>query len=494
MARIPAVQAYALRVACHALRDRGSSVRAIAYELGLSIGSVQNYLASPAPSSSPGDAVDRALVLRQLPENRHRGPSEVRDLLRAEGYSSIPSVSTLAAAMRDAGLARKGEFRSSTRRPYHTEARPSRYLDQLQMDTVKLLVGGQIVEFLSVRDVYTGCHYLRRHNGTHKGMVAALAAIRGVFDGLPRVIQVDNGTTDFSLPRRSRLRPWHRYAFSHGVERVQFIPEAEPRRNGSVESFHDWLKDEWDNHGRAAGVDLLSLDAWIHDRLHYYNYSRTLGTTGRIPASLASDAGGAFLLSAPSAPLLYDAGAPGCISFVRYVSRSVDRDSGAVAAVAVVKAPACVFVVPHAFEGGYLRFDLHTDGRGEVWAPAPADVSRAMRSGEDRKGRRYADRGAPGLLVATFDSPLLVDSDQGLISVRPVLDAVAAGYDAVATDPAALVRQWRRVLKQKQPGLLPSGYRLVVGPDGMWEAWRDDDLVWTEESSPDVIEHAGEVY
>lgn len=490
MARISAVEAFYNRALVHELRHgQNMSLRAICETTGFSLGSVQNYLSQPCPAQSPGAAIDRALLLRKLPNNKHRGALEIRAMVVAEGYEAVPSERTISAAMADAGLARKGVGRMSSRRPYHIDARPTQYLEMLQMDTVKIRPGkGKLVELLSVRDVASGCHMLIRHDATQAGMVRAISKIKAVFGGLPKVIQTDNGTTDFSMPRRNVLRPWHAYAFTHGTERVQFIPEAEPARNGSVESFHNWLKNEVD--GDPAWADLTDdrLDDWLWDRLYYYNYRKPLGTTKAIPSSLA---GGRFDLNGIgcSTDDAYSMNASGCVSFIRYVSRSVDRASGEVLTVAVVKSPGTVFVVPSEFEGGYLRFDCYTDGRGECWAPSPVDVQAAIQSGERRVNGRIAERGVSGRLVALFDSPLVVSRDAVFIHTADV-----DGFSPVVTDPASVIRVWKRVLKQAMPTLLPTGYELRSGEDGSWEVYRNGELVWTEQSSPDVIEHAAEVF
>jgi transposase InsO family protein len=379
MPRISASLAAERRARVHELHATGLySYRQIADLAGLSLGSVQNYLASPPADAHIGVALDRALELRRLPENQHRGSLELRAMV-AEQCDVVPSRQTIERAIARAGLARKGVHRSSARRPYHTEARPTSYGQMFQMDTVKFRVGSLLLEYLSVRDVYSGCHLLLPHNPSQDGMVAAVARIRGVFGLLPRVFQTDNGTTDFSMARRNMTRPWHRYVFTHGTERVQYIPEAEPRRNGAVESFHDWIKDELANHGAAVGVTPETFNTWLLDRLWYYNTKKPLGSTKVPPSSLSDNR---FNLDASSASLDYNAAADGTFSFIRYVHRLVDRSTGAILTVAVVRAPATIFVVPNEFEGGYLRIDYGTNGLGQVVAPAPADVAAAMMSGE----------------------------------------------------------------------------------------------------------------
>ena len=63
--------------------------------------------------------------------------------------------------------------------------------------------------------------------------------------------------------------------------------------------------------------------------------------------------------------------------------------------------------------------------------------------------------------------------------------------DTQIVDTSAVVRRWARILKQACPTLLPNGYETSVSDSGL-EVWYSGELVWTEQSSPEVIEHAGE--
>jgi hypothetical protein len=162
------------------------------------------------------------------------------------------------------------------------------------------------------------------------------------------------------------------------------------------------------------------------------------------------------------------------VSFVRLALR--DRESRAV--VAVVRSPASVYVLPDAFEGSYVRFDVYAN-RGELWMPVTV-------AGEVGRVDGRLQAGAAGALVGSFDSPFVNDSP---VVVPSVTDVPA---DAQIVDTAAVVRRWARVLKQACPTLLPGGYETRRVGDGAWEVWYRGELVWTEQSSPEVIEHATE--
>lgn len=482
MARVSLELAHTRRTQVHDLRSQGHSIRKIAFALDLPVASVQNYLATP-PDVAPSAAIELALTLKAQPENAHRGALEINPMV-----GLLVSNRTLERRIAAAGLARKGVHRSGARAPYHTRNKPAAYCDQWQMDTKKLRVGSLLLELLVIRDVYTGCTLAMHHSATQEAMVHKVAWAFEVFGQVPVVFQTDNGTTDFSMPDRGTLRPWHDLAFSRGVEYVQFIPEAEPKRNGSVESFNDWLQDEWDNHGRALQIDGEHFDEWLTDRLRYYNYDKPLGSTGLPPAMLS---GGLFNLFATEYSTSYDKPTSGCISFIRYVSRSIDRETGCIAAVAPIKNPGTIFVVPNEFEGGYLRFDCHLDGRGVMVAPKEVDTLQVIQTGEKKVKGRFAGRDNPGVVVGSFVSPFAARRVRVVqVQVTPEL---AARFEPVVTDPVAIARVWKKVLKQAMPEILPSGIDLKVGDDGAWQAWRGDDLLWTEQSSPAVIEHAREV-
>jgi hypothetical protein len=349
------------------------------------------------------------------------------------------------------------------------DEKPSTYLDMIQIDTVKLRdAGGVLHEYLSARDVFSGAHVLLPHNPSESGMLRNVQRLFAAFGGVPRVVQADNGTTDFSMPRRNRLRPWMQWAFAVGVRRIQFIPEAEPQRNGAVESFHSWIKRQID-HEYVSG----DLDKFLRDKLLYYNHIRSLSTTRKTPASRAPN----FCLDRESLDVALDESrwsrGECCVSFVRLALR--DRESRAV--VAVVRSPASVYVLPDAFEGSYVRFDVYAN-RGELWMPVTV-------AGEVGRVDGRLQAGAAGALVGSFDSPFVNDSP---VVVPSVTDVPA---DAQIVDTAAVVRRWARVLKQACPTLLPNGYETRFSDSG-WEVWYKGELVWTEQSSPEVIEHAGE--
>ena len=368
MPRISSASAHTLRARAHSLRDAGLSLRQIQVELGLkSVASVQNYL-SREPGLDPGPALVEALRLKATTA-KHQGPLQIKASLEVQGHV-LPSENTLGRHFAAAGLARRGLPRLASRQPYWVDARLTAPLQQIQLDTVKVRTpDGILNELLTARDAFSGATLLQVHNPTQLGMVDAVARVFAAF-GVPDTIQCDNGTADFSMHSRHMLRPWHLLAFSRGVKRIQFIPEAEPQRNGSVESFHNWLQTEWSNHGQFNCPTAADLPAWLSDRLHYYNYVKPLTSLGgkadrRTPASVHPG----FDLSAAVLPVdaSYDLAATGTISFIRRVLHCLT---------AVVKAPATVFAMPPQLEGHYCRFDLDTvTGAGSVWTHNPVDVS-----------------------------------------------------------------------------------------------------------------------
>ena len=462
MPRVSIEVAAERRARVHELRAQGLSLREICARTGLCYASVHNFL-----SRDPGDArVDelRAAVAIKA-ANPDLSSREIRDK-----YALTVGEATIQRRLSDAGLSLPRGRKSLGLRRYWTDEKPSLYLDMVQLDTVKLRdAQGVLREYLSARDVYSGAHVLLPHNPSESGMLRNIQRVFAIFGGIPRVVQCDNGTTDFSLPRRNRLRPWMQWAFAAGVRRVQYIPEAEPQRNASVESFHAWIKRQIDS--EYSGGDL---GKFLREKLVYYNHIRSLSTTRKTPASRAPS----FCLDRDSLDVTLDESrwtrGECCVSFIRLALR--DRESRAV--VAVVRSPAGVYVLPDAFEGSYVRFDVYAN-RGELWMPVTVAVEVARIDGRFQAG-------ATGALVGSFDSPFVDDSP---VVVPQVTDVPV---DVQRVDTAAVVRRWARVLKQACPSLLPSGYETRQAETGEWEVWYRGELVWTEQSSPEVIEHAKE--
>jgi len=462
MPRVSIEVAAERRARVHELRARGLSLRDISAQTGLCLASVRNFLARD-PNDSRVDELYAAVAIKAA--NPDLSSREIKDK-----YTLGVGEATIQRRFADAGLALPRGRRSLGSRRYWMDEKPSVYLDMLQIDTVKLRdAGGVLHEYLSARDVFSGAHVLLPHNPSESGMLRNVQRLFAIFGGVPRVIQSDNGTTDFSMPRRNRLRPWMQWAFVVGVRRIQFIPEAEPQRNGAVESFHSWIKRQID-HGYVSG----DLDKFLRDKLIYYNHIRSLSTTRKTPASRAPN----FCLDRESLDVALDESrwsrGECCVSFVRLALR--DRESRAV--VAVVRSPASVYVLPDAFEGSYVRFDVYAT-RGELWMPVTV-------AGEVARIDGRFQAGATGALVGSFDSPFVNDSP---VVVPQVTDVPV---DVQRVDTAAVVRRWARVLKQACPSLLPSGYETRQAETGEWEVWYRGELVWTEQSSPEVIEHAKE--
>jgi len=462
MPRVSIEVAAERRARVHELRAQGLSLREISAQTGLCLASVRNFLARDLGDSRV-DELRAAVAIKAA--NPDLSSREIKDR-----YALGVGEATIQRRFADAGLSLPRGRRSLGLRRYWMDEKPSTYLDMIQIDTVKLRdAGGVLHEYLSARDVFSGAHVLLPHDQSESGMLRNVQRLFAIFGGVPRVVQADNGTTDFSMPRRNRLRPWMQWAFAAGVRRIQFIPEAEPQRNGAVESFHSWIKQRMD-HEYVSG----DLDKFLRDKLLYYNHIRSLSTTRKTPASRAPN----FCLDRESLGVVeFDESrwsrGECCVSFVRLALR--DRESRAV--VAVVRSPGTVYVLPDEFEGSYVRLDVYAT-RGELWMPVTV-------AGEVGRVDGRLQAGAAGALAGSFDSPFVNDLPVVPVSVTDV------PVDTQVVDASAVVRRWARVLKQACPTLLPSGYETRVDDSG-WEVWYRGELVWTEQSSPETIDHAKE--
>ncbi|NJL54828.1 transposase family protein [bacterium] len=470
MARLIESERNLRHVECHRLSASGLGVKAIGRSLGLDPKSVRLYLAKPLAESLPLDTVPRSEVLASLVGLKvrypQRGASQLRAmLLREYPAASVPCESSLDNHLRELGLTRQAKRFGQGGRPYWTQARPSQPLDLFQTDTVKFTTtSGMTVEYLTIKDVVSGFAFAARIPNWQSETLVSIWARAFAVMGVPRAVQCDNGL-GFVLPRRLTLGRLQSYWFGRGVKQVIYIPEAEPQRNGSIESWHRWLKSEWWHSNAGIAVE-PEIDAWLSGRVQYYNEVKphlALGGKGsRLTPSDVHPAG--------DGELVYDAAGTGIVSWVRLVLSS---------GFAVIKNPAIVLVVGRNLGGRYVRIDYdYTTGGGAVCAhPAAAP-------GTDSLVER-------GRITGAVPDPVRVSTFSQLGPVVRLADE--SGLSALSLDDEAVLATWRKVLKQAAPSFVPSGFRLEQSESG----WRLVDQsgcdLLTDESGAAYLEHADEL-
>lgn len=461
--------------------NRGLSLSATARELNLSIGSVRHYLSKPLPSSSPADVISAALEIKSAESTRHYGPMQISGLI--DGVGSVVSETTLSRRIKAAGLAHKGLRWRGGSRPYWMDAKYTSPLECFQVDTVKLRVAsGELVEVFSCRDVVSGVHHLSIVDGNNlSGCLAECFRVMGV----PSVVQADNGFGMILANNGGSYSDFQQVAWLAGVSRIHYIPEAEPDRNGAVESFHRWLQYEY-LHAGGMAADVDGLCAWLGERLRWYCTRKPLGGLGgkrarKTPASVHPCYD--WRPVANPLPISPRSGTPGVVSFTRLVD-----SRGAL----VIRNPGLLIALGPQHGGHYVRVDIYPGGRARCFSRLPAD-----------EGEGYTVERINGRLVSDYDGSqtreiAIADTDWccGRKSFRQLVLAdvsdASGEFQPVNIDDRAWLRTYAKALRKPMPSSYPRWVVVDILDDGSW-TWTDSRTGLVVASSRSVPDHSGEM-
>ena len=247
---------------------------------------------SRRPHSSPlrasGDAVMEVVALRA--ERPRWGPKKLRAvLLRRLAEKEVPSVRTIARIVERAGMVERRR-RTSTGPLARPEGAPDvEVVGPNDLWTVDFkgwwrAADGARCEPLTVRDAHSRfilcASLLANPNGR-----AVREQFEGIFDrfGLPRAIQVDNGSPFACTRARGGMSTLSAWWVSLGIRFVRGRP-AHHQDNGGHERMHfDMRFDVEDNAGANYAVQQAQLDVWRED----FNHVRPHEALGQeVPASL----------------------------------------------------------------------------------------------------------------------------------------------------------------------------------------------------------------
>jgi transposase InsO family protein len=247
---------------------------------------------SRRPHSSPlrasGDAVMEVVALRA--ERPRWGPKKLRAvLLRRLADEDVPSVRTIARILERAGMVERRR-RGSTSALARPEGAPVvEVLGPNDLWTVDFkgwwrAGDGARCEPLTVRDAHSRfllcASLLSNPNGS-----AVRQEFERLFDrfGLPRAIQVDNGSPFACTRARGGMTTLSAWWVSLGIRFVRGRP-AHPQDNGGHERMHfDMRFDVEDNAGANYAVQQAQLEVWRED----FNHVRPHEALGQeVPASL----------------------------------------------------------------------------------------------------------------------------------------------------------------------------------------------------------------
>ena len=483
MPPISAQTSYERRVAVWDLRDRGLGYKAIARELNLDINSVRHYCKAQPGAMSPQSVIDSVLRLKADPEYSHLGPLQLSVL--ASG-GDLVSESTLSAAIKAAGLANKGLMWRGGSRPYWMDAKWTNPHDCFQADTVKpRTVADGLIEVFSIRDVITGLHWLSIVDSNNlSGCLQQAFQVLGV----PRMLQCDNGFGMISNGDGGVYSAFQKVAWVAGVERIHYLPEAEPDRNGSVESFHRWLQLEYLHRPGGQAHDVSSLCEWIGGRLAFYNVVKPLAAHGgkgnrKSPRHAFPDVlYDPCAVSVPSPASVSMVGVqPGILSYTRLVD-----SRGAF----VVRNPGLVVALGKGLGGHYVRMDVYHGGQARFFSRSVAESG--VYTYSKVNGRRVSDYdGEHTYQVARADLDWCCGRRSQKIWVAGELLDESGVFSAVFIDEQDFRRRYAKAIRKPMPSSYPRWVDVHFEADGTWQ-WvdtRTGEIIASDRTTPD---HAGE--
>jgi len=189
------------------------------------------------------------LVRQRGPQARYRlaGAPTIRQELEVLGYAPLPSLRTIGRVLQGAGRtspAFRLEPTATTPAYPGPRARFSNHLHQLDLVGPRYLKGSRTrYYFLVYKDTYDLTPFIGFFRAPDLEDVLSFLVRAWQHLGLPQILQVDNGVLFAGTGRwPGSLDRFIRLALLVGVELV-FIPEGEPFRNGSVESFNGWFQE-----------------------------------------------------------------------------------------------------------------------------------------------------------------------------------------------------------------------------------------------------------
>lgn len=391
----------------------------IARHLGFSRSYVQQVCNGSIKASAPIDLRllrERAVAIKQraVAANRRFGVlSVISELVTVYGYNpdDLPSQIVFekwfycenALSVAQVGLKGKSKGR------YWFETRPTHHGQRVLIDTAMIKVAGISCQLVVLVDWFSRVAHAEIL--PFRFMAYLPWVLRRSFvamGGIPALLQSDNGIglTNPAIGVYSRVQ---RYAFSHGVQRWEYVPVSEACRNGRVEKLNDTIKDALDD-AIADGLvpNLDAARAWLCNWLEYYNLrrfhhgiSRRRKGGLRTPASLGCYS--VLPVEVPSV-IAVVADATGVVGYKRLV----------VDGVVSVDYPDFVVGVSHGLTGHYATVWIESDLSGWIeWADAdgPHVVARFSLSKRQTMVRATVEPG----MEARF-APIAFDADRYLRS------------------------------------------------------------------------------
>jgi transcriptional regulator with XRE-family HTH domain len=194
-----------------ALRNEGSSYRAIARQVGVSHSYVQQVCngSIPMATRNPQEYLDQALTER---EDYGECAMAIRyELKKQYPGEKIPAESTIHTHLKAHNRVSHALHRTNKYRPWWMEDRPNQPGEMFQIDTLKLKpLNGKAFEVFTVYDVVSRAGWVEIVPSQSSYVWALSRAFQAL--GVPKAIQCDNGF-GFVCGERYQLCHLAQYAF-----------------------------------------------------------------------------------------------------------------------------------------------------------------------------------------------------------------------------------------------------------------------------------------
>ncbi len=421
------------------LHAGGMSKKDIAARVGKDRSYVSRIIATgiPASQQAKADAITLALEIKA---SSTAGAGTIAWQLATEhGISpdAIPHTQLLHQRFSSAGLSSRRPGTRNDNRSYHTYFRDglNAPCQRVQVDGAgPFSIAGETFYVLIAQDRFSRLLYAEFMPHAYGAHLQPFACNLVDHFGVPIEVQLDNAITWRATSRHPGKLAWS--LFSLGIERVHFIPEAQPTRNGGIERQVGTFKSEFlagfENEYGLTFLDLADAQAKLAAFVSYYNHKRQ-------HTALPKRSGNRrFHLTPAEAHVMRTeraAASDQCISFSRYLGQGY-----------AVLHSSVVAAFPEMAER-YVTFECRLDGTG---------IARHSSSVVGTFCHNFTNKNPDCSLCFT---------------VQPVNLDSATPQRFKDVDPLAYAKRLLEDNRHKRPrtSRLPRGWELEIGDDGLWQ-------------------------
>ncbi len=266
---------YAFQSQIIALHSEGKGRNEIARQLGVSGPYVGLTIKKFSHKTvSPATLLDWCMTFKA--QHKHIGADYVRyecqkhfeALYGKETKFDIPSAGKLEQLYEQRKLTTMKLGGRKDKRAYHNFATPERHGDKYECDLHgPLMIGGRAYQVFAMIDVISRIVWAELLPANFVEYLPwAVERSFTALGGAPTELQSDNGI-GFVRPGRKSVSDYAQHAWNLGAERIHYIPEGQPQRNGHIERWNRTLEDSFllrydlsDMHITDARA---TLEAWI---------------------------------------------------------------------------------------------------------------------------------------------------------------------------------------------------------------------------------------